>query len=136
VPIYGWLMKRFGNVPVPDVRTPSGLKRTYRLAREALENGTSLVVFAEASRTLDGRVGDFESGVFRMAVNLGYPIVPMSLVHAYTWKRKGSHLLRPATVVVHIHDTVETKGMSRKDLAALRDQVHEIVSRPVLDSLV
>lgn len=136
VPVYGWLMRRFGNVPVPDVRTPSGLKRTYRLAREALENGTSLVVFAEASRTLDGRVGEFESGVFRMAVNLGYPIVPMSLVHAYTWKRKGSRLLRPATVVVHIHDTVETEGMTRKDLAALRDQVHEIVAKPVLDSLV
>ncbi|MHC4163968.1 MAG: lysophospholipid acyltransferase family protein, partial [Planctomycetota bacterium] len=123
VPVYGWLMKRFGNVPVPDVRTPSGLKRTYRLAREALENGTSLVVFAEASRTLDGYVRKFESGVFRMAVNLGYPIVPVSVVHAFTWKRKGSRLLRPATVVVHIHATIETKGLGRKDLQALRDQV-------------
>lgn len=136
VPVYGWLMKRFGNVPVPDVRTPSGLKRTYRLAREALEAGTSLVVFAEASRTLDGRVGPFESGVFRMAVNLGYPIVPVSLVHAFLWKRKGSRLLRPATVVVQIHDTIETTGLSRSDLAALRDKVHEIVARPVLESLV
>ncbi|MHC4732771.1 MAG: lysophospholipid acyltransferase family protein, partial [Planctomycetota bacterium] len=110
VPVYGWLMKRFGNVPVPDVRTPSGLKRTYRLAREALENGTSLVVFAEASRTLDGRVGDFES--------------------------EGSRLLRPATVVVHIHDTIETQGLGRKDLQALRDRVHEIVSKPVSASAV
>jgi 1-acyl-sn-glycerol-3-phosphate acyltransferase len=136
VPVYGWLMKRFGNVPVPDVRTPSGLKRTYRLAREALENGTSLVVFPEASRTLDGRVGEFESGVFRMALNLGYPIVPMSLVHAFRWKRKGSHLLRPATVVVHLHATIETAGLGRGDLLALRDQVREIVAKPVSESLV
>lgn len=136
LPVYGWLMKRFGNVPVPDVRTASGLKRTYRLAREALENGTSLVVFAEASRTLDGRVGDFEMGVFRMALNLGYPIVPVSVVHAFTWKRKGSHLLRPVTVKVHIHATIETRGLARKDLEALRDQVHEIVAKPVSESLV
>jgi 1-acyl-sn-glycerol-3-phosphate acyltransferase len=27
IPIYGWLMKRFGNVPVPDVRRPADLKR-------------------------------------------------------------------------------------------------------------
>jgi 1-acyl-sn-glycerol-3-phosphate acyltransferase len=136
VPVYGWLMKRFGNVPVPDVRTPSGLKRTYRLAREALENGTSLVVFPEASRTLDGSVGRFESGVFRMALNLGYPIVPMSVVHAFRWKRKGSHLLRPATVVVHIHATIETAGLGRADLHALRDRVREIVAKPVSESLV
>jgi len=136
MPVYGWLMKRFGNVPVPDVRTASGLKRTYRLAREALENGTSLVVFAEASRTLDGYVRKFESGVFRMALNLGYPIVPVSVVHAFKWKRKGSRLLRPATVVVHIHATIETKGLGREDLHALRNQVHEIVSKPIAESLV
>lgn len=136
VPVYGWLMKRFGNVPVPDVRTASGLKRTYRLAREALESGTSLVVFPEASRTLDGRVGRFEGGAFRMAVNLGYPIVPVSLVHAFTWKRKGSRLLRPATVQVLIHDTIETRGLKRQDLAVLRDRIHEIVSKPVLESSV
>jgi 1-acyl-sn-glycerol-3-phosphate acyltransferase len=136
LPVYGWLMNRFGNVPVPDVRTASGLKRTYRLAREALEKGTSLVVFAEASRTLDGRVGNFESGVFRMALNLGYPIVPVSIVHAFTWKRKGSYLLRSATVEVHIHETIETRGLGRKDLEALRVQVHEIVAKPVYESLV
>ncbi len=30
IPIYGWLMKRFGNVPVPDVRGPKDLKRLWR----------------------------------------------------------------------------------------------------------
>ncbi|MHC4164155.1 MAG: hypothetical protein ACYSUM_18685, partial [Planctomycetota bacterium] len=64
------------------------------------------------------------------------PIVPVSLVHAFTWKRKGSRLLRPATVVVHIHDTIETQGLGRKDLQALRDRVHEIVSKPVSASAV
>ncbi|PYU85162.1 MAG: hypothetical protein DMG51_09315 [Acidobacteria bacterium] len=31
IPAYGWLMKRFGNVPVPDVRRPSDLKRMWRM---------------------------------------------------------------------------------------------------------
>ncbi len=29
IPAYGWLMKRFGNVPVPDVRRPSDIKRMW-----------------------------------------------------------------------------------------------------------
>src|SRR4029077_8851501 len=37
IPAYGWLMKRFGNVPVPDVRRPSDLKRMWRLTQDAVE---------------------------------------------------------------------------------------------------
>src|SRR5262249_29722649 len=54
IPLYGWLMRRFGNVPVPDVRRPSDLKRMWRLTRAALDSGTSLIVFPEAKRTRDG----------------------------------------------------------------------------------
>ena len=45
--MYGWMMKRFGNVPVPDVNRPSDLKRMWRLTRAALDSGVSLAVFPE-----------------------------------------------------------------------------------------
>src|SRR5947209_2449694 len=35
IPVYGWMMKRFGNVPVPDTIRPSDLKRMWRLTRAA-----------------------------------------------------------------------------------------------------
>ncbi len=31
IPVYGWMMKRFGNIPVPDTNRPSDLKRMWRL---------------------------------------------------------------------------------------------------------
>src|SRR5262249_517307 len=34
IPVYGWLMKRFGNVPVPNARPPADLKRMWRLTRD------------------------------------------------------------------------------------------------------
>lgn len=131
IPVYGWLMKRFGNVPVPDVRTPSGLRRTYRLAGETLENGFCLLVFAEGGRTLDGRVAEFEDGAFRMALQLGYPITPVSIVNAFNWQNKRQRLLRPATVEVHIHETIDISGLTRRDLDALRERVRAIVAAPV-----
>ncbi len=54
IPIYGWLMKRFGNVPVPSIRSPRDLKRLWRLTQEAINSGVSLIVFPEAKRTRDG----------------------------------------------------------------------------------
>ena len=40
-----------------------------------------------------------------------------------------------ATVTVHFHDTIDTKGMTKKDVPALRDRVREIISAPVEVSL-
>ena len=135
VPAYGWMMKRFGNVPVPSETTPTGYKQLMKRTKEALDSGVSLIVFAEGTRTLTGRVGEFKEGVFRMAIQFGYPIVPMSIVGSYEFNRKGSWMLNPSKIVVHLHDTIETKGVAKSEVGALRTRVHEIVSRPVGEHL-
>jgi 1-acyl-sn-glycerol-3-phosphate acyltransferase len=135
IPAYGWLMKRFGNVPVPDVRRPSDIKRMWRLTQYAINRGTSLIVFPEARRTRDGRVNEFQDGGFRLAQQLGVPIVPVSLVGSLQHHRTGHWMLRPATITIHLHDAIETKGLTKNDVAALRDRVRKIISIPVEDSL-
>ncbi|HTQ60398.1 MAG TPA: lysophospholipid acyltransferase family protein [Candidatus Solibacter sp.] len=135
IPAYGWLMKRFGNVPVPDVRRPSDLKRMWRLTQDAVDGGTSLIVFPEAKRTRDGHVDVFEDGGFRVAQQLGIPIVPVSIIGSFSHHRTGHWMLWPAIVTVHLHDTIETKGLTKKDVPRLRDRVREIISAPVEASL-
>jgi 1-acyl-sn-glycerol-3-phosphate acyltransferase len=135
IPAYGWLMKRFGNVPVPDVRRPSDLKRMWRLTQDAIDGGTSLIIFPEAKRTRDGHVNVFEEGGFRVAQQLGIPIVPVSLVGSSKHHRTGHWMLWPATITVHLHEVIETKGMTKKEVPALRERVHQIISRPVEASL-
>ena len=131
VPVYGWLMKRFGNVPVPEVNRPSDLKRMWRLTRAALDQGVSLVVFPEGGRTVTGRVGPFHDGVFRMAQDFGTPITPVSIIGAFTFNRKTSWILRPSTIVVWFHETIETGGYSRRDIPELRNKVWRAVAEPV-----
>jgi len=136
IPAYGWLMKRFGNVPVPDVRRPSDLKRMWRLTQQAIETGTSLVIFPEAKRTRDGRVNEFQDGGFRVAQQLGVPIVPVSLVGSFQHLRTGKWMLRPAKITVYLHDTVETKNLTKEDVPALRDRVRAIISAPLGETYV
>jgi 1-acyl-sn-glycerol-3-phosphate acyltransferase len=131
IPVYGALMRRYGNVPVPDVRRPSDLKRMYRLTKEALEKGTSLVVFPEGKRTLDGRVDVFEDGAFRMAQFLGYPIVPVSIVGSFEFNRKDRWWLHPSNIVVHIHDTIETQVVKKEDVDPLKERVRAVIAAPV-----
>ena len=131
IPIYGWLMKRFGNVPVPNVRSPKDLKRLWRLTQEAINGGVSLIVFPEARRTRNGRLGDFEDGGFRLAQQLGVPIVPVSLVGSFHHLRTGDWTLRPATITVVLHATIDTKGMTKDDIPALKERVREQIATSV-----
>jgi 1-acyl-sn-glycerol-3-phosphate acyltransferase len=137
IPVYGWMMKRFGNVPVASRQTPSALKRLLKLTGESLDRGTSLVVFAEGGRTLDGRVGPFQDGIFRMLRQLDYPIVPMSIVGSFEFHRKGARMLYPSTIVVHIHDTIETAGLgeTKEDAGQFRERVQAIVSAPIDEAM-
>ena len=131
IPIYGWLMKRFGNVPVPDVRSPKDLKRLWRLTQAAIDSGVSLIIFPEAKRTRDGHLNDFEDGGFRLAQQLQVPIVPVSLVGSFHHLRTEDWVLRPATIKVVMHDTIETKGMRKEDVAGLKQRVKQIIEEPV-----
>jgi 1-acyl-sn-glycerol-3-phosphate acyltransferase len=66
-----------------------------------------------------------------MAIQFGYPITPMSIVGAYEFSRKGSWLLYPSKITVYMHETIDTKGLSKDDFQLLMNRVHEIVSHPI-----
>jgi len=131
IPVYGWMMGRFGNVPVPDDPSREGLKIMTERAKAALASGVSLIGFAEGSRTRDGHVQPFKKGIFRIAQKFGAPIVPMSIVGSYDFFRTGNWMLHPGKIVVYLHDTIDSEQVEKEDPDQLRLRVQEIVSRPV-----
>jgi 1-acyl-sn-glycerol-3-phosphate acyltransferase len=131
IPVYGWLMKRFGNVPVPNVRRPADLKRMWRLTRDAIGGGTSLIVFPEGKRTRDGHVSEFQDGAFRVAQQLEIPIVPVSIVGSFQHHRTGHWMFWPTEIRVILHDTIDTSGLGKEDVPELRRRVKEAIEGPV-----
>ncbi len=135
VPIYGWMMGRFGNVPVPDSPSRESLEIMTKRAKKAIDSGVSLIAFAEGSRTRDGHVHEFKKGVFRIAQQSGIPIVPMSIVGSYEFFQTGNWMLHPGKITVFLHDTIDTQRATRADLEELRRRVQDIVAAPVEESL-
>lgn len=135
VPIYGWMMGRFGNIPVPDARSREGLEIMLQRAKAALDSGVSLIAFAEGSRTRDGHVQPFKKGIFGLAQKYGVPIVPVSMVGSYQFFQTGNWMLYPEKITVYLHDTIDTREIGRGDVDTLRQRVQEIVAAPVEESL-
>jgi hypothetical protein len=44
-------------------------------------------------------------------------------------------MLWPATITVYLHGTIETRGLTKDAVPALRDRVREIISAPVETSM-
>lgn len=135
IPAYGWMMKRFGNIPVSRGGGPSQFKKTLQRVHTYIQDDISVIIFPEGSRTRNGHVGPFQRGGFVIAHQLGVPIVPMSICGSFQFNRKGSWMLRPSKIIVYLHDTIETKDLPKGKLEVLVDRVHRIVSKPVEASL-
>ena len=135
IPIYGWMMGRFGNVPVPDNPTRAGLELMTRRAKVALDSGISLLAFPEAGRTRDGHVQEFKKGIFNIAQKFGTPIVPVSVVGSYQFFQTGNWMLYPGKITVYLHDTIDTTKIPRGEVDELRRQVQQVVAAPVEDSM-
>ena len=136
IPVYGWMMGRFGNIPVPDAPSREGLEIMCERAKVALDSGISLIAFAEGSRTRDGHVQEFKKGIFGLAQKFGIPIVPVSVVGSYQFFQTGNWMLFPRKITVYLHDTIETKDIGRGAVDDLRLGVQEIVAKPVEEDLV
>lgn len=133
-PIYGAFMRSRGTLPVRP-GNPRELITLRERVRVELDRGRSLLVFPEGTRTLDGRLGKLQMGVFRIAQELEAPIVPVTVTGMYRVMRKGSLLIRPGyDVTVYCDAPIETRGRtSRTELRAIMEQVRSTMNRRLED---
>jgi 1-acyl-sn-glycerol-3-phosphate acyltransferase len=71
-------------------------------ARELLDEGWSIVVFPEGTRSPDGHVQRFRHGTARLCLEAGVPAVPIGIRGAYQAMPKGRNWPRPGRPVVSV----------------------------------
>jgi 1-acyl-sn-glycerol-3-phosphate acyltransferase len=130
-PFYGWFMKARGTIPVPKDRS-GAFEALKRSIQAEVARGRSILGFPEGHRTLTGRVGKFYDGIFRIAIELGVPIVPVAVTGLYDVMHKGSMLIRPGQgITVFIEAPIPTAKLTEADLGSLRDRTYAIISARV-----
>ncbi|MGH7356571.1 MAG: lysophospholipid acyltransferase family protein [Candidatus Rokuibacteriota bacterium] len=95
-----WLIRRLRAFPVDiESRDP----RATREARRILEQGAALMIFPEAERSVDGRVGRFKPGAFRLAVSVGAPVLPVTIAGGWESWPPGRLVPRPGRITITYH---------------------------------
>ena len=132
-PLYGWAVKRYGNISIARDNPHSSIK-SLRKAEKYLHSGKSIIILPEGHRTLDGKLRSFKKLPFFMAKEAGVDIVPIGLSGLFTMKRKGSWLIRPTTLKIKFGPIIpaETaKSLSVVELRDLtRDKIQGLIEKP------
>jgi 1-acyl-sn-glycerol-3-phosphate acyltransferase len=98
-----WLIRRLRAFPVEiESRDPRAAREAVRL----LQAGEAVMIFPEGSRSLDGRVGRFKPGAFRLAVSLGVPILPVTIAGGHEAWPPGRTLPRRGNMTITYHPLV------------------------------
>ncbi|NQW61873.1 MAG: 1-acyl-sn-glycerol-3-phosphate acyltransferase [Deltaproteobacteria bacterium] len=84
VPVLGWTLYLAGFLPVKRGDKQSA-ERLMAEAKRVLLRGTSVFLFAEGTRSEDGRLRTFKHGAFSLSRETGLPLVPVVI--------RGSHLI-------------------------------------------
>ena len=66
----------------------------------------SLILFPEGTRTTDGEVARFRSGIARLAHATGLPVVPCHLAGGFDCWPKGRWLPRPGRLELHVGEAM------------------------------
>ena len=118
-PVGGLILRLMGGIPIPGA---SGMKTAETTVRTALESGHCVHFFPEGEMThLSQELAPFMRGAFYLALRLGVPIVPVTLVH---WPRRwfgrqiSRYFLRVRCIVGEPIDVVKQESESDRQASA------------------
>ena len=134
IPFFGWGLK-FSNVYIGiDRGRGQEASKSLDAAIEKIKGGASVLLFAEGTRTLDGKLQPFKRGAFNIAVRAGVPVVPLTINGSYKILQKGSIKLRSGDVTLVFDKPILPPGVNGKEAEiGLRDRVHEVIESHYVD---
>ena len=128
LPVVGWYLRSTGMIPVDRARGRAAMERLVREGSRDLD-GTSVVAFPEGTRSRDGSLGRFKKGAFRLAMERGLPVLPVSVEGTRHLVSRSGLFGRPARVQVRIGAAIETDGMEESRLGELVERAEAEVRR-------
>ena len=126
IPLFGWAMKLAGYVSMDR----NSLKRAFKdleSAGKKLEEGFSILIFPEGTRSRGEGVKSFKRGGFLLAVRTGFPVTPVTVIGTDRITRRGLPWIAPARVRVCVGRPFETSDISEKDIRAFMEKVRGII---------
>jgi 1-acyl-sn-glycerol-3-phosphate acyltransferase len=125
VPFVGTACAVAGHIFVDRSNPRAALQSMDHIKKELVE-GISTVIFPEGTRTKTGEMGRFKQGAFKIAMDMGLPVVPLSLNGFFKAMPSGQAFANPrARVSLHIGKPIDISQFNdiNEAMEYLREQI-------------
>ena len=124
IPLFGHALKAARHIRI-DRKNLQAAFGAYEEAGKAIQDGISAIVFAEGTRSRNGKLQPFKKGPFVLAIASRVEIVPVWLEGTYEALPPGGRYVRPGMVTLRFGTPVPTAGLDYDDREELAEKVRE-----------
>lgn len=127
IPIIGICCEKLGHIII-DRSDRAAAVEAINAARERIVDGTSILFFPEGTRSREGALLPFKKGAFRFAIDLGLPILPISIVGTRDLLPPDTMQLFPGQAHMIVHPPIDTKPYHEARLDELMARTTALIS--------
>lgn len=127
IPLVGKACESAGHIFI-NRSNPIAAKHSLEKAEAQLTNGVSVVIFPEGTRTYDGKMNAFKRGAFRIATDLGLPIVPVTLRGCFERLPRNKFFVTPGRIEMIIHEPIDVNPYLPDNTNVLIQLTHNAIS--------
>lgn len=126
VPVFGYGLYASRNIFIDRSNTASAIESINK-GFDRVPEGVSVMVFAEGTRSPDGRIHEFKKGGFVAAVQRQIPILPVTVNGSRRIMSKNNLVLKPGKIQVVVGDPIDVTGYTVDTVQDLIDKTRQVV---------
>ena len=126
VPLIGRILASTGAVFIDRADTRKAIEQLAPAVAKLRDEGVSLALSPEGTRSATPRLGPFRKGAFHIAMQAGVPVVPVIIRNSGELMWRGAQLMHPGTIEVQVLPPVDTADWKPETVAAHADQVRNM----------
>jgi 1-acyl-sn-glycerol-3-phosphate acyltransferase len=116
LPLWGWVVRRYGVIPVDRGGGAPALRGMMRAAEAAISEGRPIVIFPEGTRVAPGEAPPLQPGFAGLYRALRLPVVPVALNSGRLWPRHR-FVKCPGIVTMRFGEPIPL-GLPRREIEA------------------
>jgi 1-acyl-sn-glycerol-3-phosphate acyltransferase len=134
VPIFGWALQHTDHIII-DRTDHAQAVASLRAARAQMERGVSVIIFPEGTRSEpdDLEMLPFKKGGFMLALETGFPIVPIAIRGSALVLPKGGWEVADGDIDVVVGAPIASAGVDRETLMTrVRERMDALLELPAV----
>jgi 1-acyl-sn-glycerol-3-phosphate acyltransferase len=128
IPVFGRAWRSAGHISIDRGDTGSAIRTLDEAGRLMRRDRSSVIIFAEGTRSATGELRPFKKGAFMLALQTGVDIVPVGIQGSRAVLPKGAWRVTPGEIVIRIGDIIHTRDYAFETRTALVKRVRQEVA--------